>query len=334
MDEEILIRFLTHRCLPEEIKVVDEWIASDQANADWLFEMERIWSLKDELRFMDNQEIKAAYNRFIAGLQKKEEVISVIPKRPAYLSWIKYAAAVVLIGLLSINLYLLSREEPSSMNIVEVPNGQRVSLTLSDGTKVWLNSLSKFTYPAHFSSKNRSVKLEGEGFFEVTHNEKAPFIVHIDQLQVKVLGTKFNMKAYNDEPSSISLVEGKVEIATNDNEYKVVLNPNEQANYSKKDGLKVDKSVNLANIRSWTTGLSSYINEPLEEIVKGLEEKFYVHITIKDQSLNSEIFTCRFKETATINQVLTLLKETRKLDYSIQGDQIQIYKPLNSKPMK
>ena len=126
----------------------------------------------------------------MSGLQEKETKVQIVQRRSAYIVWLKYAAAIVLIGLLSTNLFYQLREEPVAMNMVEVPNGQRVSLTLSDGTKVWLNSHSKFTYPARFSSKERDVKLEGEGFFEVTHNEKSPFVVHADLLHVKVLGTK------------------------------------------------------------------------------------------------------------------------------------------------
>lgn len=328
MTEDILIRFLTHRCTPEEMSEVDQWIATSQANADWLFEMERIWSLKDQLRFSDKQEIEMAYARFMSGLQEKDIEVKVIRKRPVYLSWIKYAAAIVLIGLLSTNLYFQIKEEPSSMNIVEVPNGQRASLTLSDGTKVWLNSHSKFSYPAQFSSQKRDVTLEGEGFFEVAHNEKAPFIVHADLLHVKVLGTKFNVRSYKEEPSSITLAEGKVEVATNDDEHKVTLRPNEQVTYSKEDGLIVNKSINASLVKSWTVGEAAYINKQLTDIVVDLERRFNVHITVKDKELDTEIFTCRFKETAKINQVLTLLKDTRKLDYTIQGDQIQIYKPL------
>lgn len=327
MNEEILIRFLTHCCTPEEIEEVDRWIAINQTNADWLFEMERIWSLKDQLRFSDKQEIEMAYARFMSGLQEKNMKMEADRKR-SYLFWMRYAAAVILIGLLSANLYFLLKKEPYSMNMVEVPNGQRVSLTLSDGTKVWLNSHSKFIYPTRFSSKNRDVELEGEGFFEVARNEKVPFIVHADLLQVKVLGTKFNVKVYNEEPAEITLAEGKVEVATNDNDHKVTLRPNEQVTYSRKNGLAVNKSVNTSLVRSWTVGEAAYVNEQLIDIVTDLERRFNVHITVKDPELDTELFTCRFKETAKINQVLILLKDTRKLDYKIQGDQIQIYKPL------
>lgn len=327
MNEDLLIRYLTHSCTPAEIREIDEWIATDQANADWLFEMERIWSLKDELRFSEKKEIEAAYTRFISELQEKD-MKNETEKLSFSLSWIKYVAAVVLIGLLSTNLYFLLEEKNELMNVVEVPNGQRVSLTLSDGTKVWLNSHSKFTYPAQFSSKSRNVTLKGEGFFEVTRNEKSPFTVYSELLKVRVLGTKFNVKAYEEEPFFITLAEGKVEVVTNDDEHKITMKPNEQVSYSRKNGMMLEKMVNTDTVRSWTLGEAAYINKRLDEITSDLERKFDVQIQILDQELASEIFTCRFKETATIDQVLTLLKETRKVDYKIQGDQIQIYEPL------
>lgn len=329
MNEDLLIRYLTHRCTPVEIKDVNKWVATDQANADWLFEMERIWSLKNELRFSHKREIEDAYKLFLFSLQKNSSYKKDYPpKRSLSFSWLKYAVAIFLIGLLSMNLYLMFDEEEVRMNEIEVPNGQRVSLVLSDGTRVWLNSRSKFTYPSVFAAKSRNVKLEGEGFFEVAHNKKIPFIVQSDLVFVRVLGTKFNMKAYLDEPSSVTLSEGKVEVVTNDNTHQMILKPNEQATYTKEAGFVKAQVLNAEVARSWTLGEAAYINKRLDEITSDLERKFNVRIHIKDKSLASEIFTCRFKEGATIEQVLTLLKETRDLDYIIKGDQIQIYKPI------
>ena len=327
MNEELLIRFLTHRCSSVEIREVDEWVAQDKANADWLFEMERIWSLKDELRFSDKKEIEDAYSRFIYGLQdtKTEKKVR---RSVVFPSWIKYTAVIILIGLLGTNLYFLLDKDTDLTNMVEVPRGQRVALTLSDGTKVWLNSNSKFVYPAQFSSKERDVRLEGEGFFEVAHNVKSPFTVHVDLLRIKVLGTKFNVKAYKEETSFVTLAEGKVEVITDDDEQKVTMKPNQQVSYSKEYGLVVDKDINTDVVKSWILGEAAYQNKRLDEIAHDLERKFDVHIDILDRELSSEIFTCHFKESATIDQVLTLLKETRKLDYKIRGEQIQIYKPL------
>lgn len=327
MKEELLIRYLTHCCTPTEIREIDEWIATDQANADWLFEMERVWGLKDELRFSDKKEIEVAYNRFLSGLEMKEAKKEIRNSRSFSLSWLKYIAAVLLIGLLSTNLYFLLEKSPDSMNVIEVPNGQRATLTLSDGTKVWLNSHSKFTYPANFTTKNRSVALDGEGFFEVAHNKKAPFTVHSDLVSVRVLGTKFNMKAYHNEPSSITLSEGKVEVTTNDeDERKVTLKPNDQVIYSKEKGLVLKKSVDVDTEHSWVTGEIAYIDQRLEDITRDLERKFGVKITIEDNDLAAEVFMCRAKEGVTVEQVLTILKETRGLDFRIEGNQIYIYK--------
>ena len=233
-----------------------------------------------------------------------------------------------MIGLLGTNLFFLLDKDTGLTNIVEVPRGQRVALTLSDGTKVWLNSNSKFVYPAQFSSEERDVRLEGEGFFEVAHNPQSPFTVHVDLLRIKVLGTKFNVKAYKEETSFVTLAEGKVEVITDDDEQKVTMKPNQQVSYSKEYGLAVDKDINTDVVKSWILGEAAYQNKRLDEITHDLERKFDVHIDIRDRELSSEIFTCRFKESATIDQVLTLLKETRKLDYKIRGTQIEIYKPL------
>lgn len=189
MDEQLLIRFLTHTCTSEDLRLVDQWIASGKPNADWLFEMERIWSLKDELRFSDRREIEEAYNRFTLSLGKSKNA------KPHFYIYpiLKYVAAVIIIGLLGLNLYKMVQPATVGENTVEVPKGQRASLMLSDGTKIWLNSQSKLIYPTQFSDKERNVRLEGEAFFDVAHKEHLPFVVHSPLLAIKVLGTKFNV---------------------------------------------------------------------------------------------------------------------------------------------
>ena len=224
MDEQLLIRFLTHTCTSEDLRLVDQWIASGKPNADWLFEMERIWSLKDELRFSDRREIEEAYNRFTLSQGKSKNA------KPHFYIYpiLKYVAAVIIIGLLGLNLYKMVQPATVGENTVEVPKGQRASLMLSDGTKIWLNSQSKLIYPTQFSDKERNVRLEGEAFFDVAHKEHLPFVVHPPLLAIKVLGTKFNVKAYFDEKSVVTLAEGKVEVETNDCKNRLTLKPNEQ----------------------------------------------------------------------------------------------------------
>ena len=324
MDEQLLIQFLTHTCTSEDLRLVDQWIASGKPNADWLFEMERIWSLKDELRFSDRREIEEAHNRFTLSLGKSKHA------KPHFYIYpiLKYVAAVIIIGLLGLNLYKMVQPATVGENTVEVPKGQRASLMLSDGTKIWLNSQSKLIYPTQFSDKERNVRLEGEAFFDVAHKEHLPFVVHSPLLAIKVLGTKFNVKAYFDEKSVVTLAEGKVEVETNDCKNRLTLKPNEQVSYSGSSGLALEKNINTNTVKLWMKGEGAFIQCRLDHIVRDLERKFDVKIVITDHSLSSEVFTCRFKDTATIEQVLHLLKETRRLDYLFEGEQIRIFKPL------
>lgn len=334
MSETLLLRFLMHRCDPAELEQVEQWTATDSANAEWLFEMERIWALKEEWRFSDSQEIEKAYNRFLIAARNHKPSVK---KKPPTLSWpplLKYAAAVVVMTLLSANLYYMLRKDrpETGRNTIEVPKGQRSALTLSDGTKVWLNSESTLAYPSAFSAENREVALTGEGFFEVAHDSRKPFIVHLSSMNIKVLGTKFNAKSYPEETTFVTLSEGKVEIATADKMKRVILNPKQQVSYSKETGLMPVQKIDPELVKSWIIGELSFVDQPLSGIAADLERRFDVEIHIQDSSLAEDVFTCRFKETATIEQILYYLKETKRLNYKINGRQIQIIK--HSRPMK
>lgn len=328
MNEELLIRFLSHACTSAELKQIDAWLVSDKTHAKWLFEMERIWSLKNELHFSEKKEIKKAYRRFLTNTKKSHSRLQI------FLVWTKYAVAILLAALLVANLYWISCNSFMGTNEINVPSGQRVSLTLSDGTQVWLNSASRFTYPSRFSRKERSVHLEGEAFFVVSHHKQSPFVVQSPLVNVKVLGTKFNMRSYSEESSIVTLAEGKVEVESTNGENKFTLKPRQQAIYSIDSGMTLIQNVNTDLIHSWIKGEGAYLNKALKDICGDLERKFNVSITINDPLLAVDIFTCRFKETATIDYVMTLLKETRRLDYTIEGRHISIYKPKNNTPME
>lgn len=330
MEEQILLRFLSKKYTDEDLIEIDKWTSSDKTNADWLFDMERVWSLRDELRFSDKEEIEKAYNLFRSNLEKNRDKQIVENKKVALPSWIKYVAAIAIVTLLSINVYQYfekqtSHQELYTTNIIEVPKGQRVSVTLSDGSKVWLNSESKFTYPAQFSTKSRIVKLEGEGYFEVYHND-LPFIVESKDLYVKVLGTKFNVKSYSDETSSVVLKEGKVEVSTPDNENMITLNPNEQVSYSISTGMVFAKNIDAELSESWISGELRFVEVSLGEIMKTLSRKFDIEVVFDDKNLESEIFTCRAQSGASLEQVLSLLKDTRRINYKIENKKVIILK--------
>lgn len=344
MNEQLLIRFLTHHCTPEEMVQVEQWATLDPANAAWLFEIERIWSLRNELQFAREERIGAAYRRFVAtrsstasasagptsplltAVEQSPTLSASTCKKTRYFSgWIRYAAAILLIALLGLNLYQIQRSVPAGLNIVEVPPGQKASLTLSDGSHVWLNAGSRFTYPAAFSPTDRQVELVGEAFFEVARNFRSPFRVHTPSMQIKVLGTKFNLKAYRDEISRVTLTEGAVEVTAGRGE-KLTLKPHEQAYYSDRSGLTLLTGIDPDLASGWRKGELVFTRECLDNIVRELQRKFDVCIRIDDPSLRSQRFNCRVAPGASAIQVLDLLKKTRALDYRIQQDTIRILK--------
>lgn len=336
MDEQLLIRFLTHQCSAQEVEQIEQWIALDKTNAERFFEIERIWSLKDELKFAEKKEVKSAYNQLVSTIEEKSTARK--KKKRPLLRWCGYAAALVLSGLLSITLFLNREEEVVALNIIEVPNGQHATLTLSDGTKVCLNAGSRFTYPSDFSTKNRTVGLSGEGYFEVAHKGGNPFIVALPLLEVKVLGTTFNIKAYTDEDTEVTLEKGKVEIFVDrpdgkKGENSLQLYPRQQLRCTP------DKQISLAEVdpstaTNWLVGGFFFDNRPLSDIAKELERRFDVTIRIPDAALAGEIFTCHTKAGATLGQILDALQNTRQLKYIQHEKTYTVLTPNSNMPMK
>lgn len=224
------------------------------------------------------------------------------------------------------------------VNVIEVSRGQRVNLTLSDGTNVYLNSGSKFTYPSNFSAQNRTVELIGEGFFEVCHDDSKPFIVRMPLLEVKVLGTRFNVKAYSDENTEVTLEKGKVKVYVEGEAGKASgsgweLYPNQQLHCTPDQQVTL-KDVEAELSMSWLEGAFFFDNQPLSTIAKELERRFDVDIRLQDPQLAKVVFTCHTKAGATLNQILDALKNTKVLDY-IQNEKTYILLTSKSRqPMK
>ena len=161
---------------------------------------------------------------------------------------------------------------------------------------------------------------------EVAHNPKCPFTVKLPMLNIRVLGTKFNAKAYLDEPSWITLKEGSVEVSTLDDRSKERMSPNDQVYYTVSDGLVLIRNSAQANVDSWTTGDLRFDNKTLKEMAKVIERRYDVKIRIMDSSLVEEYFTCHFRKDLTIAQAMELLKETRRVDYRIEKKTVYLYK--------
>ena len=219
------------------------------------------------------------------------------------------------------------RDAKTKFHEVLIPNGQTFKLKLSDGTLVWLNAGSKLRFPSHFSKreKERMVYLEGEAFFEVSENKNHPFIVNTQEVDIKVLGTKFNVSSYDtDENIATTLVEGAVsvyETRTPDNE--ILLSPNFQANYHK-FGNSFDKTkVNTDNYTAWMQGRLIIDNLKFSEILQRLERRYAVKFVNNVIGLENEIYKGEFTDEK-IESVLKTISLSTPFKFEINQNIITI----------
>lgn len=208
-------------------------------------------------------------------------------------------------------------------NQIVVPRGGEYSLTLSDGTKVWLNSETKLKFPVRFTGDKREVQLIGEAYFEVKHNEKVPFVVHVQQTLVKALGTRFNISAYSDQNyTTTTLVDGKVEITNHLS--RAMLKPGDQSISQKGTSLIKVKEVNTFLYTSWTTGVLEFENMELSNIAKQLERWYDVKISFSSNHIKDVRFTGAIKRKKPFEFTLRMIEMVADVKFSVQGKQVTV----------
>ena len=209
-----------------------------------------------------------------------------------------------------------------------VPEGKIDSLILSDGSKVIVNGGSTLLYPVQFAKhkEHRDVFLLGEGHFDVAKDKKQPFVVHSGNLEVKVLGTKFNVRAYiNEEHITTTLEEGSVELS--DKQFSEIMKPNEQIIYSRNDGSMSKTNVNVKDFSGWTSGKMTFANKSLEEILRMVGKRFDVHFDVdKNINLNAR-FTMTFTKEESFSEIMEVVTHLGEdLKYTKKGNVIRLYK--------
>lgn len=210
---------------------------------------------------------------------------------------------------------------------MEVPLGSQTKVVLPDGSVVCLNSGSVLKYdPAFARNKEREVYLVGEGYFEVHKNVDKPFIVHTEDLNVKVLGTVFNIRAYKEEPNiEVALVEGRVNVfSKSETNGNVVLKPNQRAVYDKQSKKLFSDTVDAESTTQWTTGRLSFVNTLLVNIMKDIERKYNVRIIMESESMKSEIFSGSISSKLTLDEILDYLDVDDKYVWVRKGNVITI----------
>jgi transmembrane sensor len=277
-------------------------------------------------------------------------------KRRRYL-WAAAALPLLALAIFSVNKLLTTRstrqqagatESVRSLSEISTRNGSKTTLLLPDGTKVWLNAGSRLSYDSSFGRQRREVSLTGEGYFDVVHNKDKPFIIHASKINIKVLGTEFDIKSYpSDKTTEASLIRGSIEVTFNDQPTKkVILKPNEKIvvdNFKFENHLAetADKPQNPASVTgiskdvavkaltyehktgdvietSWVENKLVFQDESFEEIARKLERWYGVTIRFGNERLKADHLTGSFTNE-TVRQALDALKFTTEFSYSMDS---------------
>lgn len=224
--------------------------------------------------------------------------------------------------------YISSNSQPAEMkyNTLKIPRGGEYFLILSDSTKVWLNSETTLRFPVQFAAGVRTVELNGEAYFEVSKNEKVPFIVTSGNQQVKVLGTQFNISSYVDNQSVYTtLVEGKVEVSLTTNpDSKLVLRPNEQSCFSKEEANILKRTVDVAQYIAWKDGRFVFQDQMLEDIMKTLSKWYDVQVVFANEDVKKLRFTGNLERYADFSNILGKIERTNEVEFEITNKLITI----------
>jgi ferric-dicitrate binding protein FerR (iron transport regulator) len=214
-------------------------------------------------------------------------------------------------------------------NTIKIPYGKRFELQLSDGTVVHLNSGTTLKYPVKFiAGENRLVFLDGEAFFDVTKDKKHPFIVNADNLNIRVLGTHFNVSSYpEDIQTDVVLVEGSVGLYSGNEQFNAtkntILKPGFKGSFNKKDGSIATKAVNTDVYTSWMQGRLTFRNMSFKDISKKLERHYNVTIETQNKKLADEKFYASFGDEP-IEKVLSYFNDIHGINYVIKNNEITI----------
>lgn len=206
-------------------------------------------------------------------------------------------------------------------NRIDVPRGGEYSLTLADGTKVWLNSESSLKYPVQFVGNKREVELTGEAYFEVVHNTNKPFFVKAGDAEIKVLGTKFNISSYTDEEYiATTLVEGSVQVSSLGS--KELLKPGFQAVVNRSGGEFQIREVDTRLYTSWVNGVFEFKNHSLEEICHQLSRWYNVEFFFTEKQYRELRFTGATKREKTIDFTLNMIEKMANIKFAIKDNKI------------
>ena len=365
----LIEKVLTARASQDEMRKFQEILLRDEQLLEVFTVVQRNWAKASELEPFEKIDIKADWEKVYAEITSRKGSATAgehntrkqnARTRHIILRQMRYAAAVAMLIVASAVFYWLgSRTHDLSVvayNYIEAPMGSRTQVTLPDGSTVWLNAGSSIKYPSNFNLANRDITLDGEAFFDV-QKQDIPFVVYAMDVAFRVLGTEFNLKAYDDDNTiEATLVSGSLRIEDAYEERtrfrEMVLEPNQKATFYRQQGdlaihqeaeeeavihtptpapaaakpierIQVMQKSSVVHEVSWKDGILIFDGEPLVGLVRILERRYDVTFVFEDERLKEYKYSGTLKDQ-TLEQVLNAMKLTSPMDYSLDDKTVYI----------
>lgn len=326
MDSYRLIEYLEGALDQDAVDEVEKWASLSDENMKALESLYLLSFSAERMRAMKEVDTNGAYLEFM----RKREEASRANKKRLVPSWQKIAGVAALCILLLSSAFfgtLYIFENDSKPFVVSTELGEKAEVTLPDGTKVWLNNWSHLEYQKSILSRKREASITGEAFFEVAHNKISPFIVTSNGSQIRVLGTKFNIRSNDDENFlAATLVEGAILFTHPSQGLSQELKPGDQLVFNKQTNMaELRRNIPTEQVTSWMNGKLTFNDATLEEITQTLERYYNVTIHFMDEKAKTERFYAEFDMVDNIYHILSMLELTNRFKYETNKRDIFIY---------
>ena len=308
IDRDLLHRYLLGDSSEEENAQIVRWVDEDSKHYD---ELKALGIIYDAKIWFQDKNVHTEKTAPIFSTNRFKHIVIEICK----------IAAVFVIGFLLNNIVQqFTPTAKSKMLSFYAPVGQRAELTLDDGTHVWLNAKTKFSFPTNFEVSNRNVSLDGEAYFDVTHDSKRPFIVKAGKYSIQVYGTEFNVNAYSGKSIfETALLKGSVRVGeTNKQANSLMLQPGYKV--AVKNDRFVKSPITQYSYFKWKEGLICFDDNTIGEMLNKLELYFDVHFIIKNAHIINQRYTGKFRGNDGVEQVLKTLQLRSKFKYEFDDD--------------
>ena len=313
IDEEVLVAFLKGELDAAQAEAVEAWYDRSAANRRMLGQVYYILYVSDRINDAAGIDVERSLRQFKRRMHAGRRIS--LRRSAVRIAAAAVVAAVLLAG--GLTTVLLSKRLAQPVTVV-TQLGERSQVVLPDGTKVWLNSKSRLEYPSSFGRRSRRVTLCGEGYFEVAHDERKPFVVETGQYDVRVLGTTFNVYAYDNDRAAFetALMEGSVEVSSrSDASQRLVLQPNEAAVMAADGRLVRTRLTDMGRFR-WTEGLICLNDVPFGELLERFSDYYDIRILLKNPKLYDVRCTGKFRQSDGIDYSLHVLQRFVNFRYT------------------